>query len=162
MIDKQMEDALNVQFNKELASALIYAAMAADFSVKGFNGFARWMTLQAKEETSHAMKFYEFILDRGGRPVFSAMEKPQESWNSPQEAFEAALAHEQFISKSIDELAGLARKLDDKAAEVFLHWFISEQVEEESTVESILDTFSLIGSNAQGIYMLNKELGSRE
>lgn len=162
MMDKQMLDALNVQFNKELASALIYAAMAADFAVKNFNGFARWMTLQAQEETSHAMKIYEFILDRGGRPVYEAMEKPQQSWDSPQKAFEAALAHEQFITQSIDELAGLARKLDDKPAEVFLHWFISEQVEEESTVETILGKFDLIGSNANGLYMLDKELGSRE
>ncbi len=162
MMNKQIEAALNEQFNKELGSALIYAAMAADFSVKGYNGFAKWMTLQAKEETEHAYKIYNFILDRGGRPVYDALEKPQESWEGPVKIFEAALAHEQFITKSIDDLAGLARKLDDKAAEVFLQWFISEQVEEESTVETILDSFSLMGVDKRGLYLLNKELGARE
>ena len=161
MISKAVEQALNDQFNKELSSAYIYAAMAADFESKNYSGFARWMTAQAKEEVEHAQKIYHFLLERGGRPLYDTVEKPQESWASVREAFAHALKHERFITKSIDELVNTARKHDDKAAEVFLQWFVSEQVEEESTVESILAKFDLAGEDKRGLYLLDKELGAR-
>ncbi len=161
MISKAVEQAFNEQFNKELASAYIYAAMAADFESKNYSGFARWMTAQAKEEVEHAQKFYHFLLERGGRPLYDTVEKPQESWASVREVFEHALKHERFITKSIDELVNTARKHDDKASEVFLQWFVSEQIEEESTVESILAKFDLAGEDNRGLYLLDKELGAR-
>ncbi len=162
MVKPSIEKAFNEQMNKELASAYIYAAMAADFAVKNYNGFSRWMIAQAKEEMAHAQKFYEFLLERGGRPLYDTLGKPQETWNSVRAAFEHALKHEQFITKSIDELVNLARKEDDKAAEIFLQWFVSEQVEEEDSVETVLAKFEMAGEDNRGLYLLDKELGSRE
>ncbi len=162
MIKKTMEQALNEQMNKEISSAYIYAAMAADFAVQDYNGFSSWMIAQAKEEMAHAQKFYTFLLERGGRPLYDTVQKPQESWPSIRAAFEHALKHEQFITKSIDELVNLARKEDDKPSEIFLQWFVTEQVEEESTVESILTKFGQAGEDNRGLYLLNKELGARE
>lgn len=162
MIKKEMLDALNEQMAKEIGSAYLYGAMSADFSVNDWNGFARWMMSQAKEEMSHGQKIYEYILERGGRPVFTALEKPQESWDSPKAAFEASLKHEKFITSSIDGLVNLARKIDDKATEYFLQWFVTEQVEEESTVEGILAKFDKFGDKNQGLFLLDRELGARE
>jgi ferritin len=161
MIQKEILAALNDQMNKELFSAYLYAAISADFAAEDWNGFAHWMTAQAKEEMEHAQKIYEFTLDRGGRPVFAALDKPQETWDSPKAAFEASLKHEQFITASIDELVNVARKLDDKAAEIFLQWFVTEQVEEEASVEAVLAKLERIGDHGQGMFMLDRELGAR-
>ncbi len=162
MLKKEMEQALNEQMNKEFTSAYIYAAMAADFAAKDYNGFSRWMIAQAREEMGHGQKIYHFILERGGRPLYDSIEKPQEQWDSVLAVFEHALKHERFITKSIDELVNLSRKLDDKATEIFLQWFVSEQVEEESNVESILVKFEQAGLDNRGLYLLDKELGARE
>lgn len=161
-LNDTMLQALNVQFGKELSSAYLYAAMSADFSVKGRNGSARWFFLQSKEELDHARKIYEYILERGGRPVYAPMDKPQESWDSLKSALEASLAHEKFITKSILELVDLAREQKDTPTEIFLQWFVSEQLEEEAQVEGILTTIDLVGDNKNGLFMLDRELGARE
>lgn len=160
-IDTTLVERLNDQFAKEMFSAYLYGAMSADCKYKGFNGAARWFFAQAEEELSHARKIYEFILDRGAKPIYSALEKPQESWGSLKEAFEAALEHERFISASILDLYKTAKKVDDTPAEIFLQWFVTEQVEEEASVEEVLVKISQVGEDSRGIYMLDKELGAR-
>jgi ferritin len=161
-MQKKMTEALNVQMNKEMFSAYLYMAMSADCKVKGWNGAARWFFSQAQEELAHARKFYEYILDRRQRPVFDKMDKPQESWDSLKSAFEAALEHEKFISASILELASVAKDLGDVPTEIFLQWYVSEQIEEEASVDEILTKFTQISDKGSGLYMLDKELGARE
>jgi ferritin len=161
-IKKEMIDALNVQMNKEMFSAYLYMAMSADCKVKGWDGAARWFFAQAQEELAHARKFYEYILDRGERPVFDKMDKPQENWSSLKSAFEAALEHEKFISQSILDLLTVAKKLEDTPTEIFLQWYVTEQVEEEASVDEILVKFDQISDKGNGLYMLDKELGARE
>ncbi len=161
MISKKMQDALNLQLNKELFSSYLYLAMAAYFEEENLTGMARWMKLQSDEEHVHAMKFYDFIIRVGARVKLEKLEKPQEKWESPQSAFEAALDHEKFITKSINELLDLAVIEKDHATSTFLHWFVDEQVEEEATAAEIVENFKLVGESKSGLFMLDRELGRR-
>ncbi|MGM0420519.1 MAG: ferritin [Bacillota bacterium] len=159
---KELLEALNGQLNAELESAYIYQAMAAMFAEEGFTGFAAWMDMQAIEEQEHARKFYDYINERGGRVKLEAIPEPPFEWESPQAAFETALEHEELITDKINKLYALARKHDDYATEAFLQWFVDEQVEEEDSVNEILDKFDRVGDTATGLYMLDKELGARK
>ncbi len=132
MIGKKMLDALNEQINAELYSAYLYQAMAAHFEAGNLKGFAHWMDLQAKEEQAHARKMYEFLVDRGGRVALKAIAAPPAEWKSPLAIFEESYAHEQKVTGLIHKLVDLARAENDHAAEVFLAWFVTEQVEEEA------------------------------
>ena len=119
------------------------------------------MKLQSSEEYGHAMKFFDFIIRVGKRVNLKQIDNPQDSWDSPQAAFEAALKHEKSITKKINDLTDLAISEKDHATNTFLHWFVDEQVEEESTVADIVENFKLIGDSKGGLFMLDKELGKR-
>lgn len=161
-IAKKMEDAVNAQMNEEMFSEYLYLAMAAYFASQDLEGFAHWMKRQAAEERSHAMKFHGFLFDRDGAAAFSAMKKPQASWASPLAAFEAAYAHEQYITDCIHRLHGLAEKEGDKATQAMLHWFVNEQVEEEASTLEVVNKLRMAGKSAEGLLMLDRELGKRE
>ena len=162
MLNKKLEKVLNEQLNLELQSAYIYQSMAAYFERTNFKGFAKWMDLQAVEEQEHARKIYDFIFSRGGNVVLSSIEAPKTTWKNAEEVFKESLAHEQGVTKSIDKIYALARKENDYATEIFLQWFITEQVEEEETVAEIIEKIKLLGiTNASAIYLLDKELGER-
>ncbi|MBN2050195.1 MAG: ferritin [Spirochaetales bacterium] len=157
-----MLDALNRQVNEEMKSAYLYLAMAADFQDQNRPGFASWMKVQASEEMKHAMKIYGFIEERGGKVVLQAIDAPQDNWASPLKAFEAAYAHEQFITDCIHKLVKLAREIGDLPTEVFLHWFVDEQVEEEATADEVIQKIKQVQDSGNGLYMLDRELGKRE
>ncbi len=161
-MDQKTLDALNEQMREEINSAYLYLAMSSDMKFKGLNGSANWFQAQAQEEIAHATKFYNFIHDRGGQPVLPAIEKPQVSWKSLQEAFAAALKHEQHITGCIDKLVDMARKNNDHATEIFLQWFVTEQVEEEATADEILQQLKFLGESPQAIFMLDRALGARQ
>ncbi|HOV63193.1 MAG TPA: ferritin [Spirochaetia bacterium] len=160
-IQEKMEAALNGQIMEEMSSAYLYLAMAADFEAKNWTGFAAWMKVQAGEEFNHAMKLYGFINERGGRAVFKALPQPQGTWDSPLAAFEAAYKHENHITKCIDDLVKMAREMGDTATEIFLHWYVDEQVEEEMNADVIVEKLKLMKESANGLYLLDKELGAR-
>jgi ferritin len=163
MISKKMLDALNVQIKEELASAYLYLAMSADFSDKDLPGFAQWMKMQYGEEMAHAFKLYGYILERGGKPILEGLAKPQSEWDSPLAAFEAAYKHEQYITGCIHNLVKLARDENDTATEVFLQWFVTEQVEEEASADEVIRKIKLSGADKPGhiLYMLDKEMAAR-
>ncbi len=161
MLSKKVEKALNEQLNKELFSSYLYLSMAAYFEDLNLTGMAKWMRLQADEEHEHSLKFYDFIIKISGRVILEQIDKPKSTWESPKKAFEEALAHEQFITKSINELTDLAIEERDHSTNTFLHWFIDEQVEEEATVNDIVRKFDLIGDSKSGLFMLDRELGQR-
>jgi len=161
MLSKKMEAALNEQLNKELFSSYLYLSMAAYFEDLNLTGMANWMRLQADEEHLHSLKFYDFIIKISGRVILEKIEKPKSDWDSPKAAFEDALAHEQFITKRINELTDLAIEEKDHSTNTFLHWFVDEQVEEEANASDVVQKFNLIEDSKSGLYMLDRELGQR-
>ena len=161
MISKKMEKALNSQLNKELFSSYLYLSMATYLETNNYVGMAQWMRLQAEEEHEHSMKFFNFIQKIGGRVILEQIDKPQSDWDSAQKAFEDALAHEEFITKNINELTDLAISERDHSTKTFLQWYVDEQVEEEAAANEIVQKFNLIGESKSGLYMLDTELGTR-
>jgi ferritin len=161
MLDKRMEEALNGQLNAELYSSYLYLSMAAYFDSINLPGFASWMDAQAQEETLHGMKFFHYIQERGGRVLLGPIEGPQTDWDSPEAVFEHVLKHEQKVTGLIHDLVNLSEELKDHATRAFLQWFVSEQVEEESTADSVLQKVRLAGDRGSGIFMLDQELGTR-
>ena len=161
-LSQKMQDELNEQIREELASAYIYLSMAAYCESINLRGFARWMQVQSNEEMSHAMKFYGYIHDRGGRVVLAALEQPPVEFAGPADVFQKTLAHEQHITGRIHKLYALATEEKDYASVSMLQWFVNEQVEEESNATEILDTFKIIGDKGQALFMLDRQLGARE
>ncbi len=162
MLNEEIQEKLNQQVNNELYAAYIYQAMGAQFEAESLEGFASWMDLQTQEELEHARKIYDYINERGGRVELRAIAEPPKDFCTPLEAFQAALEHEEMVTGKINELVSLARKHDDYATESFLQWFVDEQVEEEDSVNAIIDKLEMIGGASSGIYILNNELGRRQ
>lgn len=157
-----MEKALNSQINAELFSSYLYLSMAAYFESQNWSGFAVWMQKQSYEEYGHAMKIYKYVVETGGRVSLEAIEKPKFEWKSCLEIFEESLKHEIYITNRINDLVNLAIEEKDHATNIFLHWFVTEQVEEVAVVDQIVNKFKLVGDNKTALYMLDKELGSRQ
>lgn len=161
MISEAMQNAINEQIKDELYSAYLYLSMAAYFEATGLPGFARWMRVQSQEEVDHAMKFFDFVNERGGRVELHAIEQPTVEFESPLAVFEATYEHEQMVTGLIHNLYALAKEENDYATQVMLHWFIDEQVEEEATASQIVDILERIGDKDQGLIMLDRELARR-
>lgn len=161
MISKKMQDAINEQINRELFSEYLYISMQAWFANQNLDGMATWMDAQGKEERFHAMKFYNYLIERGGKVILKAIDKPATDFGNPLKAFSEALKHEQFISKSINELMDLAIKEKDHASRSFLQWFVDEQVEEEASADKIVQKLKMVGDHSHGIFMVDNELGTR-
>ena len=161
MLSKKMQDAFNQQINAELYSSYLYLSLAAHFESANLKGFGRWMRVQAQEETAHGMKIYDFVLARGGKVTLTAIDAPKTEWPSPLAAFKEVYAHEQKVTALINGLVDVARKETDNAAEVFLHWFVGEQVEEEANASEIVEKLKGIKESANGLFMLDSVLGKR-
>ena len=162
MIGKPMQDAMNEQINKELFSSYLYLSMAAYFEDKNLPGFSRWMRIQADEEREHAMKFYDFILETGGKVQLKAIEAPKSEWKSALEVAEEVAAHEAKVTASIYALYELALKEKDYPTQMMLQWFISEQVEEEKNAAEIVANLKLIEERGTAILMLDHRLAKRK
>jgi len=161
MLDSKIQNALNEQINAEMFSAYLYLAMVAYFNDLGLSGFAVWMTSQAQEEMVHAMKFFNYIVERGGRIELLQIEKPQAEWDSPIAAFQDAYKHEQYITGRINDLVNLAIEIKDHATNQMLQWFVEEQVEEEASADEVVQKLAYVQDAPGGIYMIDKELGAR-
>ena len=161
MLSKKIEKAINQQINAEIYSSYLYLSMATYFESKGLGGFSNWMRQQAQEELFHGMKMFDFVCERGGRVTLQAIDKPPSKWSSPLDAFENVLSHEQKVTGLINDLVDLALDERDHATNIFLQWFVSEQVEEEDTAGGLVDKLKLIGKDANGLFMLDTELGQR-
>ncbi len=161
MLNKKIEDALNEQINKETYSAYLYQALSAHSTHMGLSGVANWFQIQVQEEISHAQKIYNFIDERGGKVKLGAIEEPPSEFKSVMQMFEETLKHEQFITKSINDLMDLVLAEKDHASQIFLQWFVTEQVEEEDNVNTILNDLKLISDSGNGLRMLDKELATR-
>lgn len=160
MISKEMQKAINRQLNRELYSAYLYLAMAAYFDSINLKGFANWMRVQAQEEVMHAMKFYNYLFERGGRAIMQDIEAPPSEWKSPLAVFEHTYEHEQKVTGLINDLVNMSMSEKDHATYNFLQWFVSEQVEEESSADEVVQKLKLVGDGG-GLFMLDRELGQR-
>ncbi|MDH3828502.1 MAG: ferritin, partial [Desulfobacterales bacterium] len=161
MLTEKMQTALNGQLNAELYSSYLYLSMNAYFKSVNLDGFANWMHYQAQEELEHSLKFYDFIIQRGGKVVLSQIEAPPTEWDSPMAVFEATLAHEQKVTGLINDLVEIAHEERDHATTIFLQWFVSEQVEEEESVGGVLEQLKLMGDAKGGLFMIDRELAKR-
>ncbi len=161
MIGKPIEKAINEQINAELYSFYLYLAMAAHFDETSFKGLARWMRAQAQEEMSHALKFFDYVHERGGSVALKAIDQPKGTWPSVLAAFEAAYAHERSITARVNGLVDKAIAAKDHATANLLQWFVKEQVEEEATLDPIVTRLQAIGDHPGALYYLDHELGKR-
>jgi len=161
LIKTSVQKALNDQTRKEFFSHYLYLSMAAHCESINLRGVAHWMRIQAKEELEHAMKFFEYIIERQGKVVLEAIDAPTAKWKSPKDVFEDAYAHERKITESIHKIVELAGSEKDHATAIFLQWFVREQVEEESSANEILQKLQLIGTDTSALFVLDGELGKR-
>jgi len=161
VLNQVMEKALNTQINLEFSSAYLYLAMSAYFENEDLAGFASWMKHQAKEETEHAMKLFDYVHSRGGRVVLQAIPQPATDFESPLSVFRQAYDHECMVSRSIHDLYDLAVKEKDHATQVHLHWFIEEQVEEEATAQAIVAKLEMAGKHQGPMFMLDRAMAER-
>jgi ferritin len=161
MMKQKIEDAFNKHLNAESFSAHLYMSMSAYFQSINLKGMAHWMRLQSDEETTHEMKFFDHILARGGKVLLEKIGAPQTEWDSPLAVFEAAFGHEQMITEKINKLVDLSIAESDHASNVFLQWFVTEQVEEEEAAAEIIEQLKLIGDDNGALFMFDKELGQR-
>lgn len=161
MFKETIEEALNTQMNRELYSSYLYLAMSADFAKKNLCGMAAWMRIQAEEEYGHAMRFYDYIISRGGTVTLRRVEAPPKSWKTPLQAFENAYEHEQKVTNWINELVDLAMSEKDHATVAMLQWFVNEQVEEEVNASENVASLKLIGDKGP-ILMIDHHLGKRK
>ena len=161
MIGDRLCTAMNEQIKNELESYYIYLSMAAYFHSISLDGMGHWMRCQSHEEMIHAMKFFDHIIDRGGRVVLQDLKQIRTEWSSPAEAFKDAYEHEQFITGKINELTAIAREEKDYASEPLLAWFSDEQIEEEASTGKIADELEMVGSDKSALLMLDRELAGR-
>ncbi|HEX9581681.1 MAG TPA: ferritin [Gemmatimonadales bacterium] len=160
-LSKKMQDALNDQIQREFYSAYLYLSMSAYCSAENLPGFTTWMRLQAQEEVGHAMRIYDYLDDRSARVVLQAVKQPPSRFKSPLDVVEGVKRHEEAVTASINELYALAQAENDYATQTFLHWFITEQVEEEKSTTQLAERLKMAGDNKSAVLLLDREVGSR-
>ena len=161
MISEKMEKAFNDQINKELYSEYLYLSMKAYFERLNLKGFVNWLDIQTQEEHAHAMGMFDYVHQRGGKVILETIAKPENDWKSPLACFEQILSHEEYVTSRINALLDVAEETKDRAATLFLNWYLKEQVEEEESAGSVLDTLKLIGDDKKALLMLDKDLAAR-
>jgi ferritin len=161
MLSEKMTKALNEQINKEMYSAYLYLSMSSYSDYKGLKGFANWYFVQQQEEMDHAMRIYNYVQEQNARVDLKVIDQPPADFGTPLEIVQKTLEHEQFVTELVNNLMNLAIEEKDHASKIFLQWFISEQIEEEASVNAILDKLKLAGEKGNGLFMIDKELMAR-
>jgi ferritin len=161
MISPKMEGAFNDQIAAEFYSAHLYLSMASYLESIDLPGFANWMRVQYQEEVAHGMKIFEYVIERDGRALVKAFDGPPSEWKSPLDVFESSYKHEQKVTGLINNLMEIAQAEKDHAAQIFLQWFVSEQVEEEDSAKTIIQQLKLLGDSKAGLFQIDRELGQR-
>ncbi|MCK4657721.1 MAG: ferritin [candidate division Zixibacteria bacterium] len=161
MISKKMQDAMNEQVKAEFYSAYLYLSMSAYLESIDLPGLANWMRVQYQEEVTHAEKIYDHVIERDGRAIVKSWDSPLTDWESPLDLFEAAYKHEQLVTSLINKLVDTAIAEHDHASQIFLQWFVNEQVEEEASVKAVIQQFKLLGDSRAGLFQIDRELGQR-
>ncbi len=158
MLSKKIEDILNAQVEKEGYSSNLYLSMASWAETKGYAGIAEWLYAQAEEEKKHMLKLVGYINQRGGHAIISSFKQPPAEHGSVQEMFKAVLKHEQFVTKSINDIVALCDKEKDYTTHNWIQWFVAEQIEEEASANEILDKLNLLDS--KNLYVFDRDIMS--
>lgn len=160
-LNPKLTQLLNEQINNEMSSSYVYLAMAAYFELTPYAGFAKWMFAQSQEETVHALKFYQYLVDRDAKVDLRPIAQPPSDFSSPLDAFERSLAQEEKVTQQINDLYDVAEQVKDHASKNLLLWFLNEQMEEEKTVREMLDRLRLAGNDPASLLVLDREAGAR-
>jgi ferritin len=158
MLNKKLEKILNEQVQKEDYSSQLYLAMASWAENKGFSGVADWLYAQSDEERIHMLKFVKYINERDGVASIPGMDQPPAEFKNLPEMFDAVLKHEQYITKSINEIVAVCMEEKDFTTLNWIQWFVEEQIEEESSVKNIIDKLNLVGD--KNLYMFDRDIMS--
>lgn len=161
MLSKKLQDGFNEQMKNEFYSAYLYLAMSGYLQSEDLPGFASWMRVQALEEMTHGEKFFNFTCATGGRTHLLPIDGPQNEFSSLVEVFEVSLNHEKFVTSNINNLMDMANEEKNHGAQIFLHWFVTEQIEEEASFSLVLKKLQRIEGDGRGVMMLDQELGQR-
>ena len=161
MIGQKIQEALNDHVTNELYSANLYLAMSAYCESRSFKGFARWLRVQYFEEIEHSQKMLDYLVARGGAPAVGAVPAPPREFGTILEVFDKVLEHERHVTQTIDELYRACVSERDSATQVFLQWFVAEQVEEEAAAQEIVDKLKMVGDRSSAALYLDKEYGKR-
>ncbi len=161
MLSQTLQDAINEQIGHEFYSAHLYLSMSAYFECNTLPGMAKWMRVQAAEEETHALKFFDYVNARGGRVRLSALDQPPTEFESPLDVFSKSLEHERKVTALINKLYALAQQENDYATQVMLQWFITEQVEEEKNASEIVEQLKRLGPSTGGLVHYDRQLGKR-
>ncbi len=161
MLNETVERELNKQIQREFESAYIYLSMVTYFEEENLPGFAHWMRMQSEEERGHAMRLFDYVLERGGRPQLQSIDEPPTSFDSPFDAVEQALEHERMITESINALYALAVEESDYATQSEMQWFVEEQVEEEQSANELVAALRRAGDDSAAMFILDRELAQR-
>ncbi len=161
MISKKMQDAINEQIAAEFYSAHLYLSMAAYLESIDLPGFANWMRVQYQEELVHGNRFFEYVIARDGRSIIKAIGAPESEWKGPLDVFETSYKHEQKVTALIYNLVDISQAEKDHAAQIFLEWFVNEQVEEEASARKIIQQLKMMGDNKAALFQLDRELALR-
>lgn len=161
MLDKKMAKALNDHINAEFFSAYLYLDFSNYFAQKGLDGYANWYMVQAQEERDHAMLFIKYLQDNGEAVILQGIGQPDVNVSEDLDALQGAADHEAFITGLIHKLYAMANETHDFRTMQFLGWFIKEQGEEETSAEKIVEQYKLFGTDAKGLYALDREMAGR-
>lgn len=162
MISKQMAEKLNEQLNKEFYSAYLYLNISASCSSVGFNGAANWFFSQYQEENFHAMKLFRYLDEQSVHIELKNVKAATVKAETLLDFYQLALGHEQEMTSALNELSDYAFQEKDHATYSLLQWYVNEQVEEESTLNQIIDQIKIVGDNGLGLLTIDKELGARQ
>lgn len=161
MLSVKLQKALNEQINNELFAAYQYLAMAEYFAAMNLDGFAHWMRFQREEEIGHAMKIFDFVIDRDARVKLSAIAAPSSKFASPLDVLKKALDHERAVTEKINEVYTAAKKENDYPTEALMQWFVLEQVEEEASAQKVVERLEMAGDDKAALLMIDREMGQR-
>ena len=159
-ISSQMEKAINDQIAYEASAINAYVAMGSWCERTGYEGSAALFFEQANEENSHMLKFIHYLNNIGAEAIIPAIEKPQGEFDSLESTFQAGLKSEQTVTKLINNLVEIAEKEKDRATYSFLQWFVSEQIEEETLFQTILQKFEILGRDKLAVYQIDQSVAS--
>ena len=158
MISNDMSEKLNHQINREMYSAYFYLGLSAQAETANLKGAAAWFFAKYGEEMEHALKIYRYLIDQDADVSFTGIAAPPSNSEGVLHMFEQTLEHEREVTGAINELVDQALTEKDHATNVFLQWFVTEQIEEEATVNDILGRLRLFGDEGQGLFMIDNEL----
>ena len=160
LISSDLNRAINEQIGHEFSAMLQYVNIATYFDGEALPRLAAHFYRQAEEERDHAMRLVRYLVDTGGDVAIPGTPDAQSSFSSAADAVELALKQEKTVTDQINALVDQALKEKDHAARIMLDWFVTEQIEEVSSMDNLLRTIKRAGQD--GLLLVEETLGDGE